>query len=181
FIFQPTYRHAAWLQGKVTDAATGQLLDHAKVFVLLTSNADTTKTTGLYKTGADSSGTYAVQVLREGYLTKTIPNVTLTSGQITQLDVALSAAVLATDQPADDGMARVWPTLFSDRLTVELAIGSGYTRAQLLDVQGQVLVTSRLSGASTDISLPATLPQAVYVLRLLGEQGRTRSFTVIKE
>ncbi len=181
FVFQPTYQHAAWLQGLVTDAATGTELDSAKVFVLNTPNADTTSSNGQYKTGADSSGSYTVQVIRNGYNTQTISNVVLSSGEITTLNVVLTATTTSTFQPGNFAGVRVWPTLFSDRLTVELPIGSGYARAQLLDIQGQVMSTYRLSGPTTVILLTAALPTARYVLRLLGERGETQSFNIVKE
>lgn len=181
FIFQPTYQHAAWLHGQVTDITTGLALNNAKVFVLTTPNADTTLTTGQYKTGADSSGIYTVQVLRDGYNTKTISNVVLTSGEIATLDIALTPTVISTNQPGNDAGIHVWPTIFSDRLTVELPIDSRYNSAQLLDVPGNVVLRTRLSGPVTEIKLNGTLPSGNYLLQLLGENGRAQTFQVIKE
>ena len=178
FIFQPTYQHAAWLQGLITDAATGELLNNTTVLVLNTPNTDLTLANGQYKTGADSSGSYTVQVQRSGYVTQIIP-VTLFSGQITVLDVALSA-VVATDQPIGQEAIQVWPTLFSDRLTVELSPDSRYSAARLLDAQGKSVLESRLSGPVTNLAIPAVLPPGVYVLQLLGKNEAARSFRVVR-
>ncbi len=179
FIFQPTYAHAAWLEGLVTDAATGELLNNAKVFVQNTPNADTTLANGRYKTGADSSGSYLVRVQRTGYITQIIP-IMLTGGQITVLDVALSA-VVATDQPVDQEAIQVWPTIFSDRLTVAVPPDSQIATAQLLDMQGKVVLESRLSGPVTGLVMPGSLPKATYVLQLQGKNGEIRSFRVVKQ
>ena len=181
FIFKPTYQHAAWLHGQVTDATTGLALDNAHVFVLTTSNADTTLTTGLYKTGADSSGIYTVQVIRDGYNTQTISNVVLSSGEITTLNIALTPTAISTNQPGTDAGIHVWPTIFSDHLTVEVPIDSRYSSAQLLDVQGTVVLRTRLSGPVTEIKLTKNLPKASYLLQLLGENGQVQTFRIIKE
>lgn len=180
FVFQPTYQHAAWLQGRVTDAATGLPLDNARVFVLDSPNADTTRTDGDYKTGAATAGAYTVEVLRTGYVTKTIPNVALVSGEITTLDVALSATV-GTDQALEETAIRVWPTVFSDRLQIALPIAGRFTTAQLLDAQGRLVMETRLTGGVTELVIAADLPQARYVLQLRGKDGQTRSFPVVKE
>ncbi len=180
FIFKPTYQHAAWLQGEVTDAATSLPLGDAKVFVLDTPNADTTLAAGQYKTGADTSGLYTVQVQRTGYITKTIPNVVLSSGEITTLNVALSATV-GTDQALEEAAIRVWPTVFADRITIDLPTNSRFIRAQLLDAQGKIVLEQRLNGPTTALPMAASLPKAAYVLQLLGEHGEVKGFRVVKQ
>ncbi|MEO6758040.1 MAG: choice-of-anchor B family protein [Saprospiraceae bacterium] len=180
FIFQPTYQHAAWLQGQVNDAATGEAINGAKVFVLNTANADTTLTAGFYKTGADSTGIYTVQVVKDGYQTKTIANIALSSGEITTLNVALGA-IVATQQPGDVAGVRVWPTVFSDRLTVELPAGSPYVRTQLLDVGGKVVLETGLSGTLAVISIPVDLSKGAYFLRLVRPGGTNQVFPLVKQ
>ena len=180
FVYQPTYEHAAWLEGQVTDAATGLPLGDAKVFLLETPNADTTFASGNYKTGAASSGTYHVEVVRAGYVTKTIPAVVLTSGEITVLNVALDA-VVGTDQALEEVGIRISPTLFSNHLQITLPPDSRFTSAQLLDAQGKILLESRLSGTTTELDVAANLPKAAYVLQLRGKNGEVRSFRVVRE
>ena len=180
FILKPTYQHAAWLQGLVTDTLTGLALDNAKVFLLATPNADTTLTDGRYKTGASTSGTYTVEVMRTGYVTKTIPNLVLSSGEISTLNVALAAAVVSTDQAFQAPAIRVWPTVFSDHLQINLPADSHFVMAQLLDAQGKLVQEKRLSGLITELAIAANLPKANYVLLLLGKDGEARSFQVVK-
>ena len=181
FVFQPTYQHAAWLQGLVTDTVTGQALDNAKVFVMNTANADTTLSNGLYKTGADSTGFYMIQVTRDGYNSRIISNVALTSGVTTTLNVALTESVVSALIPGNLTDVRVWPTAFSDHLTVEMPIDSRYDTAQLLDAQGKVVLSARLAGPVTDIRLHTDLPSGNYVLQLLRRNGDAQTFQVVKE
>ena len=180
FVYQPTYQPAAWLVGLVTDTATGLPLDNAKVFLFGTPNADTTLTSGQYKTGAATSGTYTVEVLRPGYVARTIPNVTLTSGQTTTLNIALGS-IVGTNQALEEADSRVWPTVFSDRLTISLPTDSRFTTAQLLDVQGKIVLERRLSGAMTELVVGGDLPKGAYVVQLLGKNGEVRSFRVVRE
>lgn len=168
FIYQPTYQHAAWLEGTVTDSLTGQPLGNARVFVLNTPNADTTKTNGLYKTGAAMPGSYILEVLRSGYHSKTISNVALESGVVTALDIALVPEVVATGQPDPSFGITVYPTLFDDQLTVEIPAGSAgvlqKSTLRLLDFSGKTVLETHLNGPRTVLNGLHRLPAGIYVV-----------------
>ena len=89
FIYQPSYQRAAYIEGRVTDAATGLPLNKVKVRVMDTKNADVTKANGLFKTGAAQAGTYTVQVGKIGYQALTVPNVIVTAGEVTWLELSI--------------------------------------------------------------------------------------------
>ncbi|MBK9335912.1 MAG: choice-of-anchor B family protein [Lewinellaceae bacterium] len=89
FIYQPTYQRAAYLEGRVTDAATGNPLAKVKVVVQQTSNSDVTRADGTFKTGAAQAGTYTVQVGKIGYRPRTLTDVLLKTGETTWLELAL--------------------------------------------------------------------------------------------
>ncbi|MBL0052384.1 MAG: choice-of-anchor B family protein [Bacteroidetes bacterium] len=91
FVFTPTYTRACYLEGLVTDSATGLAINAASIQVTgpATLN-ESSAVNGEYKTGTVVSGTYTVTVSKAGYVTKTITNVVLQNGVLTNLNVALS-------------------------------------------------------------------------------------------
>lgn len=184
FIFQPTYQHAAWLEGTVTDSVTGLPLTDAKVFVLATPNADTSKANGQYKTGAALSGTYTVQTERSGYKAKIIPNVALQTNEVTTLDIALAPEIIGTHNIDLEETIRVYPTLFSDRLTVEVAPESLFARGKILlrltDFSGKTILEKTAAGERTALENLESLPAGTYFLTLQNEAGESRTFRVLK-
>ncbi len=89
FVFQPAYQRAAYIEGRVTDAATGQPLNRVKVVVANDNNADITKSDGLFKTGTAQPGTYTLLVGKIGYKSKKVPGIVVNSGQATWVELAL--------------------------------------------------------------------------------------------
>jgi choice-of-anchor B domain-containing protein len=88
FIYQANYQKAAWLEGKVYNAITNLAINGAKVLLLNTPNGDSTDISGTYKTGMHSTGTYTVEISKNGYLTQTV-EIPLISGQLTLQDFYL--------------------------------------------------------------------------------------------
>ncbi|HNM25005.1 MAG TPA: choice-of-anchor B family protein [Saprospiraceae bacterium] len=90
FIITPNYVHACWIEGVITDAATGAVLSGAQVSVLgsnpLTQGQSAVD--GQYKIGQAQAGLFTVQVSLSGYQTASIP-VQLVNGELTALNVAL--------------------------------------------------------------------------------------------
>lgn len=89
YVFQPNYQRAAYLEGRVRDAATGQPLPKVKVVVLGTRNSGVTNPDGLFKTGAAQAGVYSVQVGKIGYKPLTVSDVQLNTGETTWLELTL--------------------------------------------------------------------------------------------
>ncbi|MEQ1744128.1 MAG: choice-of-anchor B family protein [Saprospiraceae bacterium] len=89
FIFQPTYQRAAYIEGRVTDAATGHPLAKVKVVVQKTTNSDVSRADGTFKTGTAQPGTYVVQVGKIGYKSLTVTDVVVKTGETTWLELTL--------------------------------------------------------------------------------------------
>jgi choice-of-anchor B domain-containing protein len=90
FILKPNLQRACFLEGTVTDEASGQPLFDAEVEIL--SDQATLAISdlfGTYKTGQAQSGTFNVRFTRFGYEPK-IAQATLQNGEVTVLDVALT-------------------------------------------------------------------------------------------
>ncbi len=89
FILQADYKHAAYLEGFVTDVNTGNPINGATVSVVTTDNSDNSNLLGEYATGAASSGTYEVTVSAPGYDPISVTGIVLTEGQVTNWDFQL--------------------------------------------------------------------------------------------
>jgi len=93
FILAPTYVHACWLEGNVTNAQTTAPISGATVIVQGTSAQDLTGLDGIYATGYATAGTYTVLVSAPGFLSATVNGVALVNGEVTLLDVELEPLV----------------------------------------------------------------------------------------
>ncbi len=89
FVFRPTYARAAYLEGRVTDADTGQPLSRVKVVVEGTTNTDVTRPDGTFKTGAGQPGLYSLTFGKIGYESQTLTGAELKRGETTWVEVAL--------------------------------------------------------------------------------------------
>lgn len=88
YIIQPNYVRACYLEGKVTDAATGFALNGVVIdFQNIVQNT-TSDFSGDYKTGWHTAGAYEVTFSLTGYHPQTI-TVNLNNGQVTLENVAL--------------------------------------------------------------------------------------------
>ncbi len=92
-VLTPTWVAACWLEGLVTDSATGAPLNNVKAEIVSTIQTDLTDLSGNYKTGYGIPGNYTIVFSKLGYDTLQINNVALTSGVVTTLNVKLVALV----------------------------------------------------------------------------------------
>ena len=88
-VLSPTYIQAAYLEGTVTDAQTGNPLDGVSVQIVSNNQIESTATNGFYATGIATAGSYSVSYNKVGYFPETV-SVSLVNGQITVQDVALT-------------------------------------------------------------------------------------------
>ncbi|MBK7938125.1 MAG: choice-of-anchor B family protein [Lewinellaceae bacterium] len=115
WILSPTYVRGCYLEGQITNIATGLPLSGAQVKILSTNVTETSAATGFYKMGQRQNGTYTVQVSKSGYVTYTT-TVSLSNGVLTTLNVALSPVGLPVElvsfrarAEADDALLQ-WET-----------------------------------------------------------------------
>jgi len=91
FVLTPTLVRACWLEGTVTEAGTGTLLNDVTVEITAPQiNFGTTNGQGQYATGLADSGTYDVTFTKPGYEPKTV-SADLENGVVTILDVELGS------------------------------------------------------------------------------------------
>lgn len=184
FIFQPTYQHAAWLEGVVTDSVTGLPLNNAKVFVLNTPNADTTKINGAYKTGAALPGTYTVYAEKPGYQSKYITNVLLDTNEVATLNIELVPEMVSAQHPDFENRVKVSPSPFFDMLTVELSTDSQFantaTVIRLTDISGKTIAEKHVAGGRTVFENLHDIPAGTYFVQLQNGEKLSRTIRVVK-
>jgi len=185
FIYQPTYTHAAWMEGLVTDATTGFPLAGAKVFVLNSPNADTTGGNGMYKTGAAATGTYTLLAERVGYQTQVVTGVSLQSGVVAVRNFALAPLVVDTEVIENENLVRVSPMPFGDFLRVEFPQGSTFraetATLRLSDLSGKIILEKQAdAGGVSLLEGLKNLPAQVYLLQVTTEKGLSKVVRVFK-
>ncbi|GAB4495161.1 MAG: hypothetical protein OHK0019_23480 [Saprospiraceae bacterium] len=88
WVLTPNYVRGCYLEGQITNGATGQPLSGALVKLLGPNTSETSNLLGLYKMGQLDAGTFTAQVSKVGFVTKNI-SVSLSNGVLTTLDVVL--------------------------------------------------------------------------------------------
>ncbi len=185
FIYQPSYVHAARIEGDVTDAATGAPLADAKVFVLNTPNADTTGANGVYRTGAAKTGNYAMRAERVGYMPQVVTNVPLVSNVTASINFSLIPIANPTAEPGDEAFLQVSPSPFGDFLRVEFLRGNAFqnTRStlRLSDLSGKLILERKAeSSGVTLLEGLKNLPAGTYLLSATFENGGCKVLRVVK-
>lgn len=95
YVFQPTYVRACWLEGNVTDAATGNPINNVNVSISGALANDNTDIVGDYETGLATAGTYTVTAIAAGYAPASA-TVTLSNGVLTIQDFQLTPSASFT-------------------------------------------------------------------------------------
>ena len=93
YVFAPNYFRACYLEGNITDQVSGNPIHGATVKILTTTKVVSSTLPGDYKTGWPTAGTYDVEFVKPGYVTKVITGVIITNGNLTILDVQLEPFV----------------------------------------------------------------------------------------
>ena len=79
------------IEGKVTDAATGEALRQASISVVDTKKGAYSDTKGTFKIKNVPPGTYSLRVTYVGYDPRIVENVTVTAGAVTTINVLVNA------------------------------------------------------------------------------------------
>lgn len=90
YVLSPVYTHACYLEGLVTDAATGNPINNVNIGITGGDPlaADKTDASGIFKTGQVQAGTFTVTFSRAGYLSQSV-EAELVNGQLTYLEIQL--------------------------------------------------------------------------------------------
>lgn len=185
FVLTPGYQRACWLEGKVTNGATGAAL--SGVAISLSSNAPQTATatglTGDYKTGQPDAGTFTATFSKSGFESKNV-DVTLENGVITVLNVELFPPSTGTNWLEEkDGISlKVNPSVFTNTTTIEyrLPANSGNAELRMTNLAGQLVWSKKLSPAATSLVFEDNIGAGTYFLSIHLEGKQTKALQVVK-
>lgn len=98
YILTPTYTQACFLEGTVNDFTTHLPLEGVSVEIQSSDplNSDVTNSTGQYRTGQPSAGTFDVVFSKDGYVPQTV-QASLNHGTVTSLNVNLQQVGLPVE------------------------------------------------------------------------------------
>jgi choice-of-anchor B domain-containing protein len=141
FVLTPNYIRASYLEGIVSDSSCGNLLEGVTVSIVELDIEEETGFTGIYRTGSVNSGIYTVTFSKPGYETRTFENVTLNSGELTEINVSLfSNEIVALDGFVTDSNAEALEDVL-------VSISSSTESFQLItDVNGEYVKCDLLPG-----------------------------------
>lgn len=142
WIVTPTYVRACYLEGTITNGATGNPLNGAKIEVLTTALQEFSALDGQYRMGQTQSGLFTARVSKAGFQTVDT-EVLLENGKLTLLDVEL----FPTGNLTISGQVLRSPDLTPvDGATVYL-LGRELVYSGVADANGQFSISGVLPGS----------------------------------
>lgn len=159
FVFKPTYKRGAYLEGTITDYTSGMPLNNVSVDFESSTKEELSSITGFYGTGSHESGSYIVSYSKEGYATH-LDTVNLINGQLILNDVRLKSLTIGLQNAYINETAfNVFPNPTRNGVYIDkVKNGSAY---KLFNTNGLLLKEDRLNGNYLNTN---DLQKGVYVV-----------------
>ena len=178
FVFQPTYQRAAWLEGKITDAQSGTVLN--AVDIAISFGNTTTNGSGDYATGTVTAGTYAVTYSKAGYISQTV-SVVLANNQLTIKDIQLER-VVATQNLNEAVKVAYLPNPFTDFCQVNYTLTNNEpANIQITNALGQIVETQQIEAKEGSITIGKNLTAGIYFLQIEQNGRYTSPQKIVKQ
>lgn len=149
-IITPNYVRACYLEGKITNGATGDPLNGAKIELLSTVLQEFSGSDGQFKTGQTETGLFTARVSKSGFQDVEV-EVLLENGKVTQLDVELFPPGSLTIS----GQVLRSPDLTPVEGASVYLLGRNEVYPAVTDTNGQFSISDVLPG-SYDVTASAT-------------------------
>jgi choice-of-anchor B domain-containing protein len=183
FVLSPTYNRACYLEGIVTDSVTGWTINTANVVIQTTNVIDSTKLTGDYAVGTVTPGVYTVQVSKSGYITRLIGGITLSAGNVTNLNVKLKPISSSVHDMDGINMFNVYPNPFTNSFSIAYSFNEelkANTCLLLTDITGRTVIQQAIKNRSGVITIDEVLERGVYFIRLLNASNTSSAIKIMK-
>lgn len=184
WIISPNYTRACYMEGKVTNAETGQPIPGINVKIEGTAPLlqQLSANDGTFKMGQEAEGTFSVHIKKKGFY-RYDTTFTLQHGDVAQLNIALVPKPLTfyplrpghRSAPVDgeeaDDRSELLPTQdylkvnqnpFVVETQLEYNLPGENNTLVLLNAIGQTLQTRKLDGATGQLTIGTELPAGVY-------------------
>ncbi len=183
FILQPDYQRASYLEGIVTDLASGLPAGGAQIEVLTTENKVFSAINGVYKTGAAYPGNYDVRISKPGCITTIETGVSLEQGLVTELPVMLNCTATVAVDDVSDVEFLAMPTNFKEdcMLTFPQAAGNASGVISVYSLNGALLEKYVLQPGEYQIRVGAALPSGMYIVALQYAEQSPQFLRIVKQ
>jgi choice-of-anchor B domain-containing protein len=176
FVLSSDYKRGCYLEGNVTDIATGNSISNVKLEILTTPIKDSTSLSGEYRSGYGIAGTYSVRFSHPSYTSKTINNVEILHGEITRLDVQLGVAVSTTGNPDLD--LDVYPNPFSDEILIKTADTNLHIK--VYNILGDIVLEQKIIPGNS-VKFPERTANGIYLVRVFKKEDIVLTKKMLKE
>jgi choice-of-anchor B domain-containing protein len=124
FVLTPQYVRACYLEGTMTDAVTGFVLNGVLVKINSTDmdKKATSSLQGIYRTGQVTPGTVTATYSKVGYYSKTVTGIVLANGVVQFRDVALEPIVVPVELVDFQGVAEKDKTKLTWQTATEINV-----------------------------------------------------------
>ena len=183
YILDIDYIRAAYLEGSVADAGTGNPLFNVQVDVLETALNTQTAFDGSYEFGSTLSGTYDVRFSLEGYSTKIIQDVEINSGEIAELNVEMDIILVGLDETnTNTDHLVLYPNPFSESIRIDYKVDgdNGPYYLSIYNSMGMEIQRNTIRSASGTMTMGNDLPAGLYFVRLMSGDQSIQTDRIVK-
>ena len=181
WIFTPQYKHACWLEGKVTDSITGALLSDVKVSINHPSVGQRVSNgQGIYKTGIGISGTYSVTYEKSGYFPFQIDVDLFNDSLLTKNVVLRPIQIRANASTLLDPSLKL--LYHKDKTVLEYALGadSNSGNLEILSISGVQVGSEILSQNQGYTTIGSDLLPGIYFVKITNQKGKSSTIKLLK-
>jgi choice-of-anchor B domain-containing protein len=189
YIFTPNYVRGCYLEGTVKDSLTNLPLADARIEIIYGSGkiTDSSKTSGIYKTGIADSGYYTVKYSKSGYKSKVFQPLKLSNGVLVEKNVKLIAGsgadtvyTVVEKNYAQRPVLNAYPNPFSSNLSLEFKLTTGNGRLLISNILGKTIKAVELTEREGVITLGEELSPGIYFGKIESPGAVSQAVKLIK-
>jgi hypothetical protein len=169
YVLETEYVRGCYVEGIITDSVTGLPLVNVAVKIAGTEFLTFSDLDGTYAFGTPTSGTYDIEYTHEDYPMKTMKDVDLENGVLTELNVELSNWITAVEDKLINEEISVYPNPSASAFTVKYSLKntlSADAAILIYDLNGRMLVKKSLSEQEASVNIGNDLPRGSYFVKI---------------
>ena len=177
YVLQPNYQRACYVEGTITDVATGLTIPNATVIFFNNAKSKLGKLDGKYKTGIVTQGIQDVVYTAPGYQSKTV-SVNMQRGVVVNQNVALSPVGFGIENNRAK-VVSVFPSCVKNELYFNKACANSI-HLVMVDNTGKKVIEKILFDSESKVDV-STLKSGMYIVQLFEENKLLQTEKIIKE
>ena len=169
YVLETEYVRGCYVEGIVTDSVTGLPLVNTAIKIAGTEYLIFSDLDGTYAFGTPISGTYDIEYTHEDYPMKTMKDVELENGVLTELNIELSNWITAVEEKLINDDISVFPNPSASSFTVKYSLKntlSADAAILIYDLNGRMLVRKSLNKQEGTVNIGNDLPRGSYFVKI---------------